>query len=68
MELPLFVCLKMKQTYKYIVFAVLVCVLVMTSINPIYPEEQSLQHIGTFLLGLIFCLDLKKKFLAPTFS
>lgn len=55
----------MKQIYKYIVLAVLVCVLVITSIDPIYPEEQSLQHIGTFLLGVILCLDLKKKFLTP---
>ncbi len=54
----------MAVKYKLITILFLVCVLVLTSIDPIYPTEQSLQHIGTFLLGVILISDLRKDYLS----
>ena len=52
--------------YKIITLICLAVVLVLTSINPIYPTEQHLQHIGTFLLGMILIIDVKKNYLSPS--
>lgn len=43
----------------------LVVVLIVTCINPIYPNEQFLQHIGTVLLLIPLLLDMKAKRLGP---
>ena len=50
--------------YKLTTIFCLICVLVITSIDPIYPTEQFLQHIGTFLLGVILISDLRMNFLS----
>ncbi|MCR4853851.1 MAG: DUF2238 domain-containing protein, partial [Prevotella sp.] len=44
---------------KLSLFVLLVAVLVITCINPIYPENQYLQHIGTLLLLIPLASDLK---------
>ena len=54
----------MAVKYKLITILFLVCVLVLTSIDPISPTEQSHQHIGTFLLGVILISDLRKDYLS----
>ena len=40
---------------------ILVIVAIITCINPIYPDEQLLQHIGTVLLLIPLITDIFKK-------
>jgi len=45
---------------KIIIFSVLLLIGILTCINPVYPDEQYLQHLGTIiLLGVLF-YDLRK--------
>ena len=45
---------------KSIVVLFLLLVTILTTLNPIYPNEQFLQHIGTFIISLVLLIDLKK--------
>lgn len=49
--------------YKLLIVASIVVFTIITCINPIYPEEQFLQHIGTVLLVLLMLFDIKKNYL-----
>ena len=49
--------------YKLLIVASIVVFTIITCINPIYPEEQILQHIGTALLVLLMLIDIKKNYL-----
>ena len=53
----------MNAKYKLLIVASIVVFTIITCINPIYPEEQFLQHIGTALLVLLMLLDIKKNYL-----
>lgn len=53
----------MNAKYKLIIVASIVVFTIITCINPIYPEEQFLQHIGTALLVLLMLFDIKKNYL-----
>jgi putative membrane protein len=46
----------MKKT-KYLLIGFLVLFTVFTTLNPIYPQDQLLQHIGTFLLLIVLIKD-----------
>ena len=47
------------KTKIIIVFTIIV-VAIITTINPVYPNEQFLQHLGTLLISLILLVDLKR--------
>lgn len=49
-----------RKTIKQLILLTLVTVTALTCINPIYPNEQFLQHLGTLLVGIPLVLDLKK--------
>ena len=49
--------------YKLLIVASIVVFTIITCINPLYPEEQFLQHIGTALLVLLMLFDIKKNYL-----
>lgn len=49
--------------YKLLIVASIVVFTIITCINPLYPEEQFLQHIGTALLVLLMLIDIKKNYL-----
>lgn len=49
-----------KIKVKFSIFALLVAFGVSTCLNPIYPKEQLLQHLGTALLLSILVIDLKR--------
>lgn len=53
----------MNAKYKLLIVTTVVVFTIITCINPIYPEEQFLQHIGTALLVLLMMFDIKKNFL-----
>lgn len=53
----------MNAKYKLLIVTAVVVFTIITCINPIYPEEQFLQHIGTVLLVLLMLFDIKKNFL-----
>ncbi len=44
-----------------ILFLIISCMI--TFINPLYPDEMFLQHLGTLCLGFILVLDVKKNYL-----
>lgn len=46
--------------YKCTIVLLLVAFMIVTCINPIYPEQQFLQHIGTVLLLLPLIIDVRK--------
>jgi putative membrane protein len=48
---------------KLIVSLLLAVVAVATTINPIYPNEQFLQHIGTLIISSVVLIDLKRNVL-----
>ncbi|MDG2370575.1 MAG: DUF2238 domain-containing protein [Flavobacteriales bacterium] len=45
---------------KIIIVITLIVVAIITTINPVYPNEQFLQHMGTLLISLILVVDLKR--------
>lgn len=49
----------MKKT-KIILVLIIVATTIVTCINPVYPHEQFLQHIGTLLLLIPLLIDLRK--------
>lgn len=51
---------------KAIIFAALILSAVVTTIHPVYPKEQLLQHAGTLLILAILIIDLKKDNLPVT--
>lgn len=53
----------MNAKYKLLIVIAVVVFTIITCINPIYPEEQILQHIGTVLLVLLMLFDIKKNYL-----
>lgn len=50
----------MDSKYKFSIIIAVVVFAIVTCINPVYPEEQFLQHIGTALLVLLMLFDVKK--------
>ena len=48
---------------KLIACLLLVVVAIATTINPIYPSEQFLQHIGTLIISAVVLIDLKRNVL-----
>ena len=46
--------------YKCTIVLLLVAFMIVTCINPIYPEQHFLQHIGTVLLLLPLIIDVRK--------
>jgi putative membrane protein len=46
---------------KVIIFVVLLLIGIITCINPIYPNEQYLQHLGTIILLAILLKDLRNQ-------
>lgn len=44
---------------KLVLFVAVLCLGLITSINPIYPHEQFLQHLGTLLILIIPIADLR---------
>ncbi len=55
--------MKNKNTLKVIIIALLFISAIVTFINPLYPNELLLQHIGTLLLVTPLIVDLRKKYL-----
>lgn len=53
----------MNKKYKLAIVAAVIVFTIITCINPVYPEEQYLQHIGTALLVLLMLFDIRKNFL-----
>lgn len=49
----------MLSRVKTIIVVILLVITVITCCNPLYPEEQFLQHIGTVLLFIPMVLDIK---------
>ena len=45
---------------KIVLLFILAVVIIVTCINPIFPHEQYLQHIGTILLLIPLVMDLRK--------
>lgn len=52
----------MNTKYKISIVIAIVLFTIITCINPIYPEEQFLQHIGTALLVISMLWGIKKDF------
>ncbi len=53
---------------KFCIVFVLIVIAILTSIDPIYPNEQFLQHLGTLMIGSVLIIDLiKNKLLLGTF-
>lgn len=54
---------------KYLKISIIICLIlfaIITCINPIYPNEQFLQHLGTVLLLILLIPDLKQNKLSIT--
>ena len=46
---------------KLIIIALLVIATIITTIDPEYPNEQFLQHLGTLIISLVLLVDIKRK-------
>lgn len=51
--------------FKILAVVLLVLLGIATTIQPIYPQEQILQHIGTFLLLIVLVWDIQRGCLSP---
>lgn len=47
--------------FKSILIGLMMIFVIITSINPIYPEEQFLQHIGTLLIIIVLLIDARNE-------
>lgn len=51
---------KKKSGFKLVILVVIIVTGIVTCINPIYPQEQLLQHSGTLVLLTVLFMDLRK--------
>tara|TARA_B100001287_G_scaffold7021_1_gene5386 strand:- start:8449 stop:9084 length:636 start_codon:yes stop_codon:yes gene_type:complete len=51
---------------KISIFLFLFLFTLLTCLNPVYPENQLLQHLGTFIISIILIYDIKKDKLSIT--
>ena len=45
---------------KVCILFIIIVIAILSSLNPIYPNEQFLQHLGTLMIGSVLVIDLLK--------